>query len=308
MTAQPISLTNSPSKSSTSSRARGADDTLPLPSTHWGYRIATDSSGDLWSAYYLDTGDPATRGMYASQWNPDSSTWTSTLAFPTNINPSEYRRAQYAIDQSDNHHIAIMDSGVKHFTNAGGSWSMTHHATGTVDSRSSMSMAISDANDVHIAWYDFADKDLMHSRGIGGTWYTSAVHDFDADDGYPRSIDITLDDQGDPRIYALVDDATGDAAMIYYGSFADPSLDASSVPSDSNSDGTCDALSAAILTMALTSRSRWASSPPSHPSTRASSHVDIDHAPYPQVSTSTRSPVRSKARRSTPTPKAAPTP
>ena len=124
---------------------------------------------------------------------------------------------------------------------------MTHHATGTVDSRSAVSMAITDANDVHIAWYDFADKDLMHSRGIGGTWYTSAVHDFDNDDSYPRSIDITLDDQGDPRIYALVDDATGDAAMIYYGSFADPSLDASSVPSDSNSDGTCDALSAAIL-------------------------------------------------------------
>ncbi|MEC8045373.1 MAG: putative Ig domain-containing protein, partial [Candidatus Thermoplasmatota archaeon] len=227
----------------------GAEGTipLPLPSTSWGYRIATDSSGDLWSAYYLDTGDPATRGMYASQWNPDSSTWTSTLAFPTNINPNEYRQAQYAIDQSDNHHIAIMDSGVKHFTNAGGSWSMTHHATGTVDSRSAVSMAITDANDVHIAWYDFADKDLMHSRGIGGTWYTSAVHDFDNDDSYPRSIDITLDDQGDPRIYALVDDATGDAAMIYYGSFADPSLDASSVPSDSNSDGTCDALSAAIL-------------------------------------------------------------
>ena len=35
--------------------------------------------------------------------------------------------------------------------------------------------------------------------------------------------------------------------MVYYGSFEDPSQDNSSVPSDSNSDGLCDALQSAVL-------------------------------------------------------------
>ena len=146
-------------------------------------------------------------------------------------------------------------------------------------------------------------------EGHWGTWYTSAVHDFDNDDNYPRSIDITLDDQGDPRIYALVDDAAGDAAMIYYGSFADPSLDASSVPSDSNSDGTCDALSAAILDYGADITFEMGFESTFTPLYEGLLPTSISITPpCPQGSTSTRSPVRSKARRSTPTPKAAPTP
>ncbi|MEK9865387.1 MAG: hypothetical protein VW544_03315, partial [Euryarchaeota archaeon] len=220
---------------------------LPLAGKSNGYRIDVDPSGTLWAAYYTSTGDSSTTGVYVTDW--DGASWGApTLAAQTTLAQDGYGHFEYEIDHSGAHHLATYYQGVSHFTNASGAWSLTHHEQGTVSTTyGRVALAVSPSGDAHMAWYDKVGNDLIHTRAVSGTWFSNAVHDFDNDDGQYRGIDIALDPQGDPRIYAQVDQVQGDPVMVYYGSFEDPSQDNSSVPSDSNSDGLCDALQSAVL-------------------------------------------------------------
>ena len=211
-------------------------------------------AGVLSAADWRSTGDPSTTGWYVYEW--DGSTWSGTLVrAETDEGYSHYRQAEYAIDPSGTQHLAYLNSAgdlryLTDSTSSDGTWTLEHSAsTGETYShkRGGMAMEVADDGDVHILYYDSSDNDLVHSRRIDGSWFSTDVWDFDADDSYFNGIDMVLDEQDDPRIYAHVDNAQGDAMMIYYGSFSDPSIDNGSIPSDSNSDGTCDALTAAVL-------------------------------------------------------------
>ena len=218
------------------------------------FQLAVSPAGVLSAADWRSTGDPSTTGWYVYEW--DGSSWSGTLVHSeTDEGYSRYRQAEYIIDPSGGQHLAYLNRAgdlryLTDSTSSDGTWTLEHSdSTGeTVNhKRGGMAMEVTDDGDVHILFYDSSDNDLLHSRRIDGNWFSTAIWDFDADDAYFNGIDMVLDDQGDPRIYAHVDNAQGDARMVYYGSFSDPSIDNGSVPSDSNSDGICDALAAAVL-------------------------------------------------------------
>ena len=219
---------------------------LPLAGKSNGYRIDVDPSGTLWAAYYTSTGDSSTTGVYVTDW--DGASWGApTLAAQTTLAQDGYGHFEYEIDHSGAHHLATYYQGVSHFTNASGAWSLTHHEQGTVSTTyGRVALAVSPSGDAHMAWYDKVGNDLIHTRAVSGTWFSNAVHDFDNDDGQYRGIDIALDPRA-TRASTRRSTRSGDPVMVYYGSFEDPSQDNSSVPSDSNSDGLCDALQSAVL-------------------------------------------------------------
>jgi len=229
--------------------------TIPRPRDDSNeFQLAVSPAGVLSAADWRNTGDPSTTGWYVYEW--DGSTWSGALVHPEGVEGySHYRQAEYAIDPSGAQHLAYLNSagGLRYLTDAsssGGTWTLEHSASigATYNHmRGGMAMEVADDGDVHILYYDQSDDDLVHSRRIDGNWFSTVVWNFDADDAYYNGIDMVLDEQGDPRMYAHVDQVQGDAMMIYYGSFSDPSIDNGSIPSDSNSDGTCDALAAAVL-------------------------------------------------------------
>ena len=229
--------------------------TIPAPRADSNeFQLAVSPAGVLSAADWRSTGDPSTTGWYVYEW--DGSSWSGTLVHSeTDEGYSYYRQAEYIIDLSGGQHLAYLNrAGALRYltdsTSSDGTWTLEHSdSIGETYAHKygGMAMEVADDGDVHIIFYDSSDNDLMHSRRIDGNWFSTAIWDFDVDDSYYNGIDIVLDDQGDPRIYAHVDDTQGDARMVYYGSFSDPSIDNSSVPSDSNSDGICDALAAAVL-------------------------------------------------------------
>ncbi len=218
------------------------------------FQLAVSPAGVLSAADWRSTGDPSTTGWYVYDW--DGSSWSGTLVHPeTSEGYSHYRQAEYIIDSSGGQHLAYLNSAgdlryLTDSTSSDGTWTL--QLSDSIDEtvnhkRGGMAMEVTDDGDVHIIFYDSSDNDLYHSRRIDGNWFSTSIWDFDTDEAYYNGIDMVLDDQGDPRIYAQVDYAQGDARMIYYGSFSDPSTDNGSIPSDSNSDGICDPLAAAVL-------------------------------------------------------------
>jgi hypothetical protein len=180
--------------------------------TGWSTSLARDPSGRLHAGYLTCE---LNAGYYYC--NLEYATNSSGQWVVSSVNTNEYvsqNGASLAVDSTGKVHISYQshwsvptDNGLKYITNTSGQWAIVN-----LDQYGSLpSVGVDPADEVHVAYYDYHNRQLKYATNASGTWSTAVLDTWGPDAGNSFS-PVWVSP-------ALALDSAGHAHIGYYDSY-----------------------------------------------------------------------------------------